>query len=229
MKTKDMILEAEQKSFKELDFNLKVEKLKPIFTSAKCTTNSKFTCMLDSGAGIPVWCTGTDTLMRTFPTAVLKLEFKGMLSGFGSIPLITDVFYIPTIEICNGKESIIFKDFYLPVVNRGNFGTDLIIPSSMFKNSNILLSQLESLENQKKLFIQYQAEFYKVQYTVRHLTATGIATLRKICKDHNIMMDTKIVGGEGEFSKVLVQEELNEETIENSSETLSTINAFYKK
>ncbi len=147
-----------------------------------------------------------------------------MLSGFGSIPLITDVFYIPTIEICNGKESIIFTDFYLPVVNRGNFGTDLIIPSSMFKNSNIFLSQLELLENQKKLFIQYQAKFYKVQYTVRRLTATGIATLRKICKDHNITVDTRIIGGEGEFYKVLTQEGLNRvmEKADQDNENISS-------
>lgn len=33
MKTKDVILAAEGKSFKELAFDLKIEKLKPVFTS----------------------------------------------------------------------------------------------------------------------------------------------------------------------------------------------------
>lgn len=219
MKTKDVILDAEGKSFKELEFNLKIEKLKPVFTSIECTTNKEFNCMLDSGAGIPVWCTGMNTLMRTFSNAVLKPELKGMLSGFGSGFIITDVFYIPKAEICNGKESIIFKDFYLPVMDRGNFGADLVIPSSMFKNSNILLSQCTVSGKQKKLFIQYQAEFYKAQYTVRWLTAKGVSNLNKICKAHNITMDTKIIGGEGEFYKVLVQDNLHlllEQDIETS-------------
>lgn len=76
IKTKDVILDAEGKSFKGLEFNLKIEKLKPVFTSIGCTTNKEFNCMLDSGAGIPVWCTGMNTLMRTFSNAVLKSESK---------------------------------------------------------------------------------------------------------------------------------------------------------
>ncbi len=69
---KDIILGTEQKFFKELDFNLKVEKLKPVFTSSECITNYEFTCMLDSGAGIPVWCTGADALMDAFPHSSFK-------------------------------------------------------------------------------------------------------------------------------------------------------------
>lgn len=151
MKIKEIILEAEKNHFNEIDFDLHTEKLKPVFTSEECATNNEFSCMLDSGAGIPVWCTGKNTLIDAFPTAVLKSDLKGLLGGFGYIPFITEVFYIPKISICNGKDSILFKDFYLPVIDKKSFGTDLIIPSSIFKNSNILISQFEFKENQKEI------------------------------------------------------------------------------
>ncbi len=138
--------------------------------------------MLNSGAGIPVWCTGIDTLIDAFPNVILRQDLKGILSGFGSQFEVVDVFYIPKIEICNCEISIIFNDFYLPVINKPHFGADLIVPSSMFKNSNIILSQLKLSDNKKKLIIQYQTEYYKAQYTVRYLSVEGISTINKILK-----------------------------------------------
>lgn len=208
MKVEDLIFDMQNAKFKEIDFILKTKKLKPIFTSTECKANNEFICMLDSGAAIPVWCSGVPALLDTFPTAVLKPDLKSILSGFGTSFEVVDVYNVPKVELCNGSHSIIFENFYLPVTDRKNFGADLIIPSFMFKNSNILLSQLESLGNQKRLFIQYQVGHYRTHYTVRYLSMQEVTRLNKLCEKQDITIDTKILGGAGEFYKVLVQDDL---------------------
>lgn len=81
MNLKQLISIAEKENFKEIEFLLDADMRKPVFPSLKNETNAKFRCMLDSGASIPVWCSGTELLKLTFPEAILKTNMKSILSG----------------------------------------------------------------------------------------------------------------------------------------------------
>jgi len=62
----------------QLKFELDENYLKPVFTSLACPSNNRFTCMLDSGARIPVWCANEEALLDAFPNAVYKESYRNL-------------------------------------------------------------------------------------------------------------------------------------------------------
>lgn len=203
MRIREVVDKAETEEAREIVFSLMIKRLKPVFASQKNTTNDRFSCMLDTGAGIPVWCTGVETLKETFSKAIAKPTLKSVLSGFGIGCEIGEVYYIPSIELSNGKDSVIFKEVYLPVVNKGTFGADLILPSSILKNCNILLSQNEKIRK-KELFFQGRSLQFKMNYTKRRLSFEDVAVLQKMLKTQEITIDTSFLGEENEFKETLI-------------------------
>lgn len=105
MRIREVVDKAETEEAREIVFSLMIKRLKPVFASQKNTTNDRFSCMLDTGAGIPVWCTGVETLKETFSKAIAKPILKSVLSGFGIGCEIGEVYYIPSIELSRGKWS----------------------------------------------------------------------------------------------------------------------------
>lgn len=218
-KIEDIALEGIAANFQQIRFRLKEDKLKPILTSQKCEDNKQFDCMLDSGAAMPVWCTGIDELQRVFPKAVKKPNLRNILSGFGEGFVLADVCYVPTIKLCNGEDSLTLGHVYLPVVDRKTFGADLILPSAIFKESNILISQVTK-EN-KALHIQSLSTHYRLHFTKRELSEEQIKTLRRKY-DIPDEMCIYLAGAEDEFSEVLLQEDAQSK----DSEILKPLDAF---
>lgn len=198
----------------EIEFSLDEEHLKPVFMSLENQTRKGFTCMLDSGASIPVWCSGAKLLRRTFPEAMHETDMKSLLSGFGSGLEIADVYYLPKMELYDGSCSIVFQKVYLPVVKRDNFGANLILPSSIFKNANILISQMQPLQG-KKLFFQCRHLVYKLKYTVCSLSLEILQALKEKYSVEGISEKHRIVGAEREFRQELMQLSELVEQIEN--------------
>lgn len=208
------------KELKQVKFKLDKDYLKPVFTSLPCSTNQEFTCMLDSGAGIPVWSAKEDLLIDTFPTAKYKESYKNLLGGFGAVFQAVKVYYIPKVEFSNGKNSIIFEDFYLPVSTKRSFGVDLILPTSMIKESKIILSQIDIKHEGKILEFQCSTRYFKTHYTLKHLFASDVAHYKDLFekqkmelqkqKELNLSMHDILIGSEDEFDRILIQEEIKE-------------------
>lgn len=72
MDFKEVALKLLCENSKEIYFLLDENSIKPIFTSHENTINSDFICMLDTGAVIPVWCSGAAQLIDAFPSSVYK-------------------------------------------------------------------------------------------------------------------------------------------------------------
>lgn len=204
MRAKEFIEIAEKEDFKEVEFTLAKSKLKPVFMSFGNKTNTGFTYMLDSGASMPVWCSGAELLQRTFPEALQETDMKSLLSGFGKGVEVADVYYLPKMELYDGSCSIIFQKVYLPIVKRDNFGANLILPSSIFKSANILISQMQPL-HEKKLVFQCRHLVYGLKYTVRSLPPEIIQVLKERYRVENISERQRIVGAEKEFKQELAQ------------------------
>lgn len=205
MKLKEALLKLMYKNSKEICFLLHGKSDKPVFISEACKTNDKFTCMLDTGAAIPVWCSGVAQLVDAFPSAVYKAELKTILSGFGTGFQVAGVYYIPEIEFNNGDgNSLRFTKFYLLVVERRTFGADLIFPSSMLKETNILLCDSDGNELEKSLFLQNSSLLYEASYTYRQFPVSIVNKIKEMCRSQGISIHTKFIGDGNEFYKILV-------------------------
>lgn len=202
---------AEEAKFRDIEFSLSRRVAKPVFTSLENKYNGEFRCMLDSGASIPVWCSGERTLKLAFPQAELRGKLKGLLSGFGKGFEMVDVYYIPRVVISSGQQVIVFNQTYLPVVNKDSFGANLILPSSIFKNANILIAQMQSLP-EKQLILQSNNLWYTMKYTKYVLDAEVIRRLRENFNILNVSDKDAILGAEGELKEELAQLSLGELT-----------------
>ncbi len=241
-------------NLEKVKFELDENYLKPVFKSLSCSTNNQFKCMLDSGAGIPVWSANEDSLTHTFPTAVCRDSYKNLLGGFGAVFQAVKVYYIPKVEFSNGENSIIFEDFYLPVSIKRSFGVDLILPTSMIKESKIILSQIDVRHQGKTLELQCSTRYFKAHYTLKHLFASDVNYYKTLFerqkielqkqKELNLSIHDVLIGAEGEYDRILTQEELNvsidsliqedfsvnlsNTRSEKSSTTMKTMDAFNK-
>lgn len=203
MKDREDFNVAGVEGFYQIRFPLAKSKLKPIFLSLTEKGNVQFVTMLDSGAMIPVWCSGARWLLKVFPEAVLKTDLKAILGGFGTGIEIADIYYIPEIKIYNGKQFLVFRQCYLPVVERKSFGANLILPSSIFKQTNIIISQLQPFV-EKQLIFQCRKPCFTLTYTVKTLSKEVIKEIKSKYGIFDIKDEHKILGGEGEFSQELL-------------------------
>ena len=79
----------------------------------------------------------------------------------------------------------------------------MILPSSILKNCNILLSQNEKIRK-KELFFQGRSLQFKMNYTKRRLSFEDVAVLQKMLKTQEITIDTSFLGEENEFKETLI-------------------------
>lgn len=194
-------------------FKLKPRLRKPSFVSVPSSTNYEFTCMLDTGAGIPVWCTGESNLVNTFSGVSLKDDLVSIVGGFGKGLELMDVYYVPQIRLCGTDNDIVLQNVYLPVTNRPNYGIDMILPSSIFKNSKIVLLQLgedeEGFSLQSSLEFICRTKIFKLSYTRKLLSVREASAMKSFYsangKDQNMRKRWRL-GSEGEFDRILMQD-----------------------
>lgn len=208
---------AEEEKFRDIEFFVDANTAKPVFISAQNKYNDEFKCMLDSGASIPVWCSGAEHLLLAFPQAELRGNLKGLLSGFGKGFEIVDVYFIPRVVISNGQQTLVLNRTYLPVVNKDSFGANLILPSSIFKNANILIAQMQSLP-EKQLVLQCHSLWYTMRYTKYSLNAEVVRRLREDFNILNVSDKDAILGAEGELKDELAQLDILEVATEDFTE-----------
>lgn len=154
---------------KRIKFVINKDNLRPRFKSKQCAINREFDCLLDSGAKLPVWCASAKSLIKVFPSAVFQPKMKTIITGFGSGFVLTDVYLIPKLEIFNGSDSLIFKEFYLTIINRKSFGVDLILPSCFLKDSGIVIEQFNSV-NKKTLEFHCVSNIFQTTYSKREVS-----------------------------------------------------------
>lgn len=208
---------AKEERFTEVVFPLKNNVAKPIFLSQENRTGGEFQCMLDSGAGIPVWCSGEESLKKVFPKADLRNNMKHILGGFGRGFEVADVYYIPTMILYNGEHSIVFNKTYLPVINKDRFGVNLILPSSFFKNANITIAQMKSLP-EKQLVLQCCSLWYGMKFTKVRVNDKVAKVLKGEYNIDDISAGQDILGVEGEFNDALAHLSSTVKIIDDDSE-----------
>ena len=144
---------------KTLSMQLSNRSAKPVFTTMT-SADKQIKCMLDTGADMPVWCGSEGLLKIVFPKARLT-DKKFLLSGFGRKPEIADIYKIPEFIIKDKNESLTFQNLYIASSFGRNFGCDLILSATMFKQMDYAI--LNRKKDTSVLEITYDRDVYYTQ------------------------------------------------------------------
>ena len=110
----------------------KIDKNDKAIVYVKKDQNTKTSCLIDTGAGLPVWFSGEDYLRYRFQ-GVSKTEYLTILNGLGHKPLYDiPIWNIPdfTLTDDDGKQ-ITFKGLKIAIYDTDRFSVDMIIPLTM--------------------------------------------------------------------------------------------------
>lgn len=104
------------------------------------------TCLIDTGADVPVWTQGADRLKDLFE-AEKVVGKKYLLSGFGTGYEIVDVYKVHDLvlnESNNDSDNrIIFKSVTVACTSRPAMVADLILPNTAFSHMNLTIRNME--------------------------------------------------------------------------------------
>ena len=103
----------------------------------KGANDLEFTCLIDTGAGIPVWFADEDMLIIRFPDAE-KTDNITILNGLGDKPLFNiPVWRIPEFDLKGDNGCTLkFMDLMVAVYETSRFSFDMIIPLTMLNRSD---------------------------------------------------------------------------------------------
>ena len=93
------------------------------------------TMLYDSGAQIPVWCSGKRVFLKTFPDAKL-LDLKCKVTGFGKEPEEGDVYEIPLFELSDDTVSFQIKNLLVVELPKLYTGFNMIISETMLSKTD---------------------------------------------------------------------------------------------
>lgn len=93
-------------------------------------------CLVDTGANIPVWTRGADMLLRYFQTAPIK-DKQFILSGFGKVAEKVAAYRITDFSM-EGEDGdrIVFKSLTIACTERPAMVANLILPATAFNHMN---------------------------------------------------------------------------------------------
>ncbi|MCM1135208.1 MAG: hypothetical protein NC400_06485 [Clostridium sp.] len=101
-----------------------------------------FTCLIDTGARVPVWCTEEQLLKTIYPDCI-KQNAVFMLSGFGNGFEVANVYKIPKFILSDGKYSIMYNNLIVAVTNKDrDFIFDMILSYNMFNKMSLSIDAL---------------------------------------------------------------------------------------
>lgn len=131
-------------------------RVKPVFPLQVGDTE-EIICLLDSGAGVPIWCRDYGTLRSCFPQ-IVKLDKQARLSGFGGNGGCHDVYRIPLFSLSYGAGILRIHNFIVILAPNDRMGCDLILGSCVF-NGKIDYT-VETRNKIHYLVLRYDREDY---------------------------------------------------------------------
>ena len=118
--------------------------------------NEKLTFMYDSGARIPVWCSGEEMLLKAYPNAE-KQQLTCIVSGFGKEPETGAVYKIPQFVLSDDSVVFIINNLYIATIEKPTVGCDLILSETMFMKTDMNIYRI----NKRELHIIYEEKEFQ--------------------------------------------------------------------
>ena len=96
----------------------------------------EISCMIDTGANVPIWFMGEDFLKKKYPSAV-KTDKITVIHGLGENPLWdVPVWQIPEFILTDDEgETLLFHDLLLPVIEAEQFSFNMLLPLTMLNRT----------------------------------------------------------------------------------------------
>ena len=110
--------------------------------------NYDTTCLIDTGANVPIWFGDIDSFLRRFPDA-FKTSYKTIISGLGQTPHINvPVYCIPEFRLIDDYNNCItFVNLLIPVLNSSKYSYHMIISLTMLNRYDFSFSYENSVLN----------------------------------------------------------------------------------
>lgn len=99
------------------------------------TGEEQIKVMYDSGAQIPVWCTGKDLLLDAFPTAT-ETELSCEISGFGKENETGRVYEIPLFDLNDGETHFRIEKLMVVELFKPFIGCDFLLSETMLSKTD---------------------------------------------------------------------------------------------
>lgn len=93
-------------------------------------------CMIDTGANVPIWFMGEDYLKLWYPSAY-KTEKLTIIHGLGEKPLLdVPVWIIPEFSLTDDfGEVLVFHNLFIPVIEARKFSFNMLMPLTMLNRA----------------------------------------------------------------------------------------------
>jgi|GEM_PF-3740864 len=130
------------------------------------------TCLIDTGANIPVWTRGEERLKDAFDAEIIEGK-KFVLSGFGKVAEKVDAYRVSDFSLeAEDGEKIVFKSMVIACTRRPAMVANLILPATAFKLMNYTVRNV-GVEN-PVVEIEHDREEYAISPVYSNLNAEVI-------------------------------------------------------
>lgn len=120
------------------------------------TGTEEITMLFDSGANVPVWCSGKDLLYSAYDE-VQETTYFQEIRGFGKQPEAGQIFKLPRFVLKSDNQQYVLHNLYLVLLDRPEIGCDFLICPRMFEKSDYLVTN----RGQKTIsFVSDKEEYY---------------------------------------------------------------------
>ena len=118
------------------------------------------TCMIDTGANVPIWFMGDELLKLHYPSSK-PINIMTIINGLGKKPLLNvPVWKIPEFSMNDGNgKKIVFHDLIVPVIDAKKFAVNMLIPLTMLNRTKFSFDYVKSanygyftIESEKESF-----------------------------------------------------------------------------
>jgi len=126
-------------------------------------------CMIDTGANVPIWFMGEDFLKLRYPSA-RKTDKLTIIHGLGKDPIVdVPIWNIPKFVIIDDNgENLIFHDMPMPVLNARQYSFNMLIPLTMLNRMRFTFDYFKS-----SVYAYFTIETDKTDYYIRSIYLPG--------------------------------------------------------
>jgi len=121
-----------------IEIDLNKDSKRPMFIVE--TDTGYATCLLDTGAFMPVWCESIDSLKTTFPNAKrTERNLVTLISGFGSEENdLSEIWEIPALSFNarSNDNTLVYNKVLVAILPKESFSFSMILPATMFSMMN---------------------------------------------------------------------------------------------
>lgn len=147
-------------------------------------------CLLDTGAFMPVWCNTVEQLLYAFPNCYYS-KLVTVIGGFGKGNEYAPVYIIPDFVFSDGTNTIHYKNLPVAVLKKP-FSFQLILSYNMFTTANLSINTFATAPNVHKIkphiLIKYQRPVLGVNLTRKNLVLTKPLPYNAIGIAENILV-----------------------------------------